>query len=207
MKKLIIIGLALVVFVLLLLLVTAKRDTSNNTEKDNNKGILRLTVYPKESLPVKIYNDSNTINYSVDQESSDIRLPIGRNTYRVSSNGFKDSSFEVDIYGDVMVVKNLRLETDDSSAQKTLLDSVSGAESLISLENGYWINYAKYYENNTWASGVLTVSDKSSDGEQVIAKKQDSGTWTVVYAGTGYDRESLIEYGVPQAVIESVMRR
>lgn len=186
-----------------LVVLFGQNEDKDTAEKNNNKGYLRITISPKAALPVELVDSSGSKIYELSQETSSVSLPVGKNNYGIKRSGFDDVFFEVELYNDVSVVKEVALVSQQNSIENNILTSLSSPGATISLDNGYWIKNAQYHENNTWASGVLITTDRQTEGEQIIVKLVGND-WEIVYAGTGFDTVSLVNSNVPQSVIDWV---
>ena len=203
MKKLYLVVLISVISAGILFLLFGKNNKTENVQTDNNEAFLKISISPKAALPVSLVDASGNKIYDISQELSTISLPVGKNNYGIKRSGFDDVYFEVELYKEVSVVKDITLVSQESSIENKILNSLSSPDASISLDNGYWVKNANYYENGTWASGVLVTTDRETEGEQIILKFVN-GVWEIVYAGTGFDLTSLNSLGVPQSVIDKV---
>jgi len=205
-KGLLLLVIVLVVGLLLFLLLPKDDNDTSSSLVAEDYGSIKLSVGPVIALPAKLINESgrelNTIN---DQEST-VRVPLGKGTYRIVSDGFNDYVFELESYKDVFVVKEINLELKTSNIQEQILNSASAGDAgSISIDNGYWIEDIVYYENNTWATGNLVVNREENDGEKVVVNNKN-GKWIIVFAGTGYDEIYLRDSGVPESLISGAIQ-
>lgn len=196
----------LVAGILFLLLGPGTKEETGEPGLNANRGTITFEITPEFALPSTLLDSNGRAIATINNKSYSARVPLGKASYVVRSEGFQDFLFEAETYEEVSVKKEVALVLKTGGIHASILDNTSNLDSGgINMDNGYWIKNIDYYENNLWATGDLVVSREINDGEKVVAFN-NGGKWDIVYAGTGYDEISLRSSGVPESVIVEVVR-
>lgn len=205
-KRWLIILFVIVAGIIVLVLGTGAKNDTGKTGLSEKKGTITFEINPEYALPATLLDSSGKSIATINSISFSTKVPLGKASYTIRSEGFEDFLFEAETFEEVSVKKNVSLVLKTASIQASILDSASGGGSGgVSIDNGYWIKNIVYYENNLWATGDLVVNREINEGEKVVVFNSN-GRWNIVYAGTGYDEISLRNSGVPESVIVRLVR-
>jgi hypothetical protein len=171
-------------------------NTGLNNSQNATEGFV-INIEPRVALPVQVFQDNKQID-TIDSPRKIISSSLS-GEIRLLSEGFLEEKITIgNSGGEISIIFKLNEESVQNKIIQTLEES---GDSELFIENGNWVRDARIYSAETWLTGTLVTTNRSSDGEFIIMKKQNQ-EWIVVYAGTGPSANDFAEINAPRELIE-----
>ncbi|MCA9346692.1 hypothetical protein KC960_04335 [Candidatus Saccharibacteria bacterium] len=199
-KLLIVPLVAILLVVAFSYLSSVKHDKNNGNDTNVNLGYFRLYYTPENASPINLLDSNEQLISSISVSGAAVGLPLGNASYTLRSADFDDINLNITTYKDAVVESTVAFTNKKTSTESDLVDVLSSKNSVITLSGGYRLKNVKIIENE-WATGRLFSSRPGVEGEVVLARLRNN-SWDILFSGSYFDTESLVNLGVPQNIID-----